>query len=215
VARLKLIIALFIVVFITGCDSSRIITVHDKYHYPLAHSKIMTVCVVNDVNDSIRHRVESIIGTDLRNSGYATISALEKFGAKGLSGLGEEETYLKLCAEDIDAILVVTLIDQTKESRLKAKKSYGYPDNYYYDRIWNYSRIRADLTDNKPDNNGSYFWEAILFNLSTLEAECTIQSRPFASPYEAKARDFEKQVINKLMKQKILEKQKNAPKKAF
>ena len=213
--RLNSTIALFIVVLIAGCDSSRIITVRDKYHYPLAHSKIMTVCIVNEPKDSIRSRVESNIVADLQNAGYGTVSALEKFGAHGLSGLGEEQTYLKLCSEGIDAILVVTLIDKSKESRIKAKKSYGYPDHYYYDRIWNYSKIRADLVDKEIETKDGYFWEAILFNLSTLEAECTIQSRPFNSPYESKARDFEKQLINKLMKQRILEKQKAEHKKPF
>jgi hypothetical protein len=49
-----------------------------------------------------------------------------------------------------------------------------------------------------------YFWEAILFNLSTLEAECTIQSPSFSSRENKIDGQFEKQIVRKMIKEKIL-----------
>jgi hypothetical protein len=113
--------------------------------------------------------------------GYIAVSALEEFGAGGLANLGQENTYLKLCNEGIDAVIVVAIVDNNKENHLSSRKSNTYPDNYYYDRIWNYKNIQADLAGENRGEHENYFWEAILFKLNTREAECTIQSRAFTS----------------------------------
>jgi hypothetical protein len=167
----------------------------------------MTIGVIEGDNDSIQKCIEKSITADLKNIGYSAVSALEEFGPKGLSGLGQQKTYLKLCNLGIDAVIIVTLIDETREKQFRTRKSYAYPDNYYYSRIWNYKNIQADLTDKKSNMKSGYFWEAILFNLSTLEAECTIQSSFFKSPDNSVADQFEKQVVKKMIKEKILKMQ--------
>jgi hypothetical protein len=175
----------------------------------------MTVGVIKGDNDSMRIRIEKIITADLKNIGYNAVSAFEEFGAKGLSNLGQQETYRKLCTQGIDAVIVITLIDRAKENQFRTQKSYVYPDNYYYDRIWSYKNIQADLSEKIPAIQDRYFWEAILFNLGTLEAECTIQSSSFRSPDNNIDGQFEKQVVRKMIKEKILEKQNVKTLKAF
>jgi hypothetical protein len=175
----------------------------------------MTLGIIKADSDSMRVRVEKSITDDLKNIGYNAVSAFEKFGAKGLSNLGEQETYRKLCTEGVDAVIVITLIDRTKENHFRTQKSYVYPDNYYYDRILNYKNIQADLSENTPAIQDRYFWEAILFNLGTLEAECTIQSSSFRSPEKNTEGQFEKQVVKKMIKEKVLKKQNVKTLKAF
>ena len=192
---------------LTSCSSPYILITSNKYHFPLNHSRIMTVGVIKDDDDSIRIGIENIIMADLKAIGYNAVSALEEFGPKGLANLDQQETYLKLCNQGIDAVIVVALIDKTKEKQFRTHKSYAYPDTYYYNRIWNYKNIQADLVDKNPSLKSDYFWEAILFNLSTLEAECTIQSASFSSPENEIASQFEKQVVRKMIKEKILKKQ--------
>lgn len=167
----------------------------------------MTVAVIKDDTDSIRLHIEKSIMADLKSIGYNAVSALEEFGAKGLTNLGQEETYIKLCNQGIDAVILVALIDKTKEKQFRTQKSYAYTDRYYYDRIWNYKNIQADLTDSNFAVKSEYFWEAILFNLSTLEAESTIQSVSFHLSENKTAGQFEKQVVKKMIKERILKKQ--------
>jgi len=193
--------------FLTRCSSPNILITSNKYHFPLNHSKIMTVGVIKDDNDSIRIRMEKSITADLKGIGYEAVSALEEFGPKGLANLDQQETYLKLCNEGIDAVIIVALIDKTKEKQFRTQRSYAYAETYYYNRIWNYRNIQADLVDKNFTVTGTCFWEAILFNLSTLETECTIQSKSFSLPEDKIANQFEKQIVKKMIEEKILKKQ--------
>ena len=192
---------------LNSCISPSIRITSNKHHFPLNHSRIMTVGIIKDDNDSIRISIEKNITTDLEGIGYNAVSALEAFGPGGLANLDQAETYQKLCNQGIDAIIVVALIDKTKEKQFRTHRSYSYSDAYYYNRIWNYKSIQADLADNNLNVKTDYFWEAILFNLSTLEAECTIQSSTFNSPENEIASQFDKQIVRKMIKEKILKKQ--------
>jgi hypothetical protein len=194
-----------------GCSSPRITTAWKVEHAdPVKYTRIMIVGVIKDGSDSLRTQVERRLAEALISLGYNAVSAVAEFGPKGLSNLEETDTYIKLCNNGIDVVMTVALIDGNKESRQKSRRSYGYPANYYYNRIWNYKNIQADLTEDKSNGSGHYFWESILFNLNTLEAECTIQAKSFTDVKLAKrTHEFEEDVIQKMIKEKILEKQKN------
>jgi hypothetical protein len=205
--RLRLLLLVTITTLFFGCSSSHILITSNKYHFPRNHSKIMAVGVIKVDNDSTRLHIERNLSLGLTGLGYNAVSAFEEFGPGGLAKLGKEETYLKLCNQGIDAVIIVTLIDKSKENQFRTRKHYTYPDNYYYDRIWNYKNIQADLSNNSSGKQSTYFWEAILFNLRTLEAECTIQSRSFTSIAYSKADEFEKLLIKTMLKEKILQRQ--------
>lgn len=201
------ILTIIVTVFLASCSSPYILITSKKYHFPLNYSKIMTVGVIKGDNDSIRICVEKSITEDLRAIGYNAVSGLEEFGSKGLTNLDQEETYLKLCNRGIDAIIIVALIDKSKENQFKTRRSYAYTNTYYYNRIWNYKNIQADLVDKNSSVKIDCFWEAILFNLSTLEAECTIQSASFTLSENKIAGQFEKQIVKKMIDENILRKQ--------
>ena len=175
----------------------------------------MTVGVIKGDNDSIRLHIERNLSLSLAGLGYNAVSAFDEFGPTGLANMGNEETYLKLCNQGIDAVIIVTLIDKSRENQFRTRKHYTYPDNYYYDRIWNYKNIQADLSNRSSGKQNTYFWEAILFNLSTLEAECTIQSRSFTSIAYSNVAEFENLLIKKMLKEKILQRQNNVILKPF
>lgn len=202
-----------------GCGSSRITTAWKAEHSaPIKYNRILVVGVFKGNDDSLRSQVEQYFVKSLTELGYLSLSAVAEFGPEGLANLGEVETYKKICNDGIDAVLTVALIDGNKEPRQKYRKVYGYPSNYYYQRIWNYKNIMAMQAAN-GNGEGRFFWETILFNLNTLEAECTIQTRSFKELKLAKtSREFEGQVIQKMIKEKILTRQddnKTALPKAF
>jgi hypothetical protein len=213
--KLKKLMIVFTTLIAAGCSSTHILISSSRYHSPVSHSKIMTVAVIRDDNDTLRRCIEKNITLELQNIGYRAVSALEEFGAGGLANLGQEKTYLKLCNQGIDAVIVVTIVDNNKENQLSSHKSHTYPDNYFFDRIWNYKNIQADLGGENRGEHGNYFWEAILFNLNTLEAECTVQSRSFTSITNERIFPFEEQLIKILLQEKILKKQDVSPLKPF
>ena len=206
------IIACFILV-IAGCSPPRIYTAWQKHSQPANYIQILSACIIKDKDDSIRTSLERNMCTDLEKLGYKTSSLIRDFGPNGLRDLGQEETYLKLCTQGIDAVFLITLIDKSKEKQFISKKTYVFPERYYYKRIWNYKNIQADFTTENQTGGAGYFWEAILFNLSTLETECVIQSATFYSLNENNAVDFEKMCIQKMIKGRILSK--NSVPKAF
>jgi hypothetical protein len=214
VKLIKFLTAILVIAALSACSSSRVITAwkNDKRSYD-QYGMIMVAGITGAGNDSFRIMTEKYFTAELRALGYNAVSAHEEFGTNGLANLTREETYIRLCEKDIDAVITIALVDRSKEKEYLPKKSYGYPNNYYFTRMLNYKNIQPDSSagDNKP----GYFWESILFDLRTLEAAGTVQTPTFTRINSEKfAREFEKRIIRKMMKTGILTVQKPA-KKAF
>lgn len=211
----KILPVCFVALLFAGCRTSHVITAWKNPRPAENYQKIMVAGVINTPDDSLRKRIEKNFVDALRNLGYNAISGIEEFGSHGLENMAQEQTYIALCNRGIDAVITIALIDQSKADR-GSKISYGYPNNYYYNRIWNYKNIYADLSNDNKGANGKYFWESILFNLRTLEAECTIQTKPFPALNENKiAREFEKNIIKEMINEKVIRKIKSDNKKPF
>ncbi len=203
--KIKILILLWAIFFLQGCSSSHIIVAWKNQYQPENYSKIMVVGIVTGKDHSLRKEIETELANELKEIGYYAVPAIDEFGEAGLANLSQEETYRKLCSNSIDAVITITLIDISKEKIAGPKRSYGYPHNYYYNRIWNYRNIQADLSAEDKNQKPQYAWESILFNLRTLQAECTIQTKIFSTLNEEKlGREFEKQIIMNLVKQKVL-----------
>src|SRR6185503_4255275 len=172
---------------------------------PPVHNKIMVVGIIKDGNDSFRAHAETILVKSLNELGYNTVSALQEFGPKGLSNLGEADTYIRLCNNGIDAILTFALLDKAKQTKYRPGRLSANTSLYYYTRIWNYKKMQADLSGTEP-HNGKYVWESILFDLNTLEPLYVVQTRPF-EPGREKQTDFIYQIIARMRKDKMLIKQ--------
>ena len=63
--------------------------------------------------------------------------------------------------------------------------------------------MQASLLETQPAPNTHYLWEGILFDLSTLEPLCVIQTKPFKPGNENKT-SYIDQVFDKMSKEKIL-----------
>jgi hypothetical protein len=194
-------------VILYGCTSPHIITTWKAQHFsPVNYKDILVAGVIKNRSDSFRAGIEKHFVNDLEDLGYHAVSALDEFGPGGLANLGQGETYIKLCTKGVDAVITIALIDNGKEAYGKVLKATTYPAKYYYNRIWNYKNIQAEFAAGYPEK-ADYFWEAILFDLNTLEPQCTIQTKFFAGPAENVARELGSKLINKMRKEKILKKQ--------
>jgi hypothetical protein len=194
-----------------GCTSSFIKTAWKAQHeFPGKYNKILVMGIIKDEDIALRRNVERLFIDDLKNIGYNAVSGLETYGPRGLANLGQEETYIKLRQNGIDAVITIALVDKRKEKYIKPRKGHEYASIYYFERIWNYPAIQAELVNGKNPENREFFWESILFDLNTLEPQHTLQTKSFkADLAESIIRDYGKEIISKMIKEKILVKQKN------
>ena len=192
-----------------GCTSPFIKTAWKAQHeFPGKYNKILVMGIIKEEDITLRRKVEKFFIDDLKNEGYSAISGLEAYGPKGLANLGQEETYIKLRQNGIDAVISIALIDKRKEKSIKPRKAHQYASIYFYERIWNYPAIQAELVNSKNPDNMEFFWESILFDLNSLEPQLTLQTKSFkADLAESIIRDYSKEIIRKMIKEKILVKQ--------
>jgi len=194
---------------LAGCGAPVIKTTWKAQHniQPI-YNKILVVAITDEQDVTLRKQLEKTLSDDLMKLGYKVVSALEEYGPKGLAASSEAETYIKLRNTGIDAVITMALIDKDKEVYQKQKKKYRYPSNYYYNRIWNYRQIQPEAIKDEDLVNKEFFWESILFDLKTLEPQSTMQTKPFTPDMtESKGKEYEKKIIHKMVKEKILRKQ--------
>ena len=212
--RIKLPVIFLFWFILYGCNSSFIRTTRIAQHEsPGKYNKILVVSIIKDEDLTLRSHIEKNLTADLKESGYNAVSALEEFGPKGLANLGQQETYIKLRNNGIDAVFTIALIDKSKAKYHKPRHAHGYTSIYYFDRIWNYPAIQAELINSKNPENKELFWEIILFDLNTLEPQYTVQTKSFKSGIsENIIHEYGKQIISRMIKEKILMKQTNEAK---
>lgn len=174
---------------------------------PVRYNHILVVAIVPERDSLLRKRIESAMTAELQSIGYNAMSAFDLFGANGLSRPGEENTYLRLCDNGIDAVLTLALLPKTDQTYRLESKAMLQPHRYYYDRIWNY----RDLPGKDAQNDHARFWESILFDLGTLEAILTVRTEPFAvDRMEKTSSGLANRITRTMLKEKILKKQRPA-----
>ena len=202
------IIHLLIIVFtLYSCTSSKVITTWKAPGNPGEYKKILVIGIIKDSSISLRKQMEKHLADDLRTAGYNAVTALEEFGKGGLENLEQEQTYVKLCNKGIDAVITIALLDRKKEKFYVPAQVKYYSSLYYYNRIWNYSSIQADLTAGAQNYEEStqYLWETILFDLQTLSPVYSVQTKTF-DPNSLKDMGHEhgKLIVSKMFQDKVL-----------
>ena len=192
-------------IILSGCTSTHVVTTWKPQHFSrVNYNNILVAGLIKNENDSLRREIEKHFVVELQGLGYHAVSALDEAGAKAVANPGEEETYLKLYNKGIDAVITIALVDRNKEMANKSHKATGYPGKYYYDRIRNYKNMQAEFAGGYPAA-GDYFWEIILFDLTALEPQSTIQTRSFnAADAERRSDELLRRVVKKMRKEKIL-----------
>ena len=205
--QIKTIYFLIIILTLCNCSSSKVITTWKESGNPRDYKKILVIGIIKDSSISLRKQMEKHLADDLKIAGYNAVTALEEFGKGGLENLEQEQTYTKLCSEGIDAVITIALLDRKKEKFYVPAQVKYYSNLYYYNRIWNYNSIQADLTSSKDsyEESTQYLWETILFDLQTLSPVYTVQTKTFdPSSLREMGHEHGKLIVSKMLKDKIL-----------
>jgi hypothetical protein len=201
---------LFLLVLI-GCSTYRSASTWKvPGRFTKQYNKLLVVGIVHDSDLTLRQKMEAQFVSDLQDLGYMAVSALAEFGPNGLLNLAQEDTYLMLCGKGIDGVVTLALIDKRKEEQFIPAQVVYRSSMYYYDRIWNYRKIRADVQNAAlPSANAeAYRWESIFFDLTTLEPVFTIQTKSFEPlAAEEQAHRYGKNILSSMVKNKVLKKQ--------
>ena len=202
------IIPLFIITFtLCNCATSKVITTWKAPGNPGDYKKILVIGIIKDSSISLRKQMEKHLADDLKTVGYNAVPALEEFGKGGLENLEQEQTYTKLCSKGIDAVITIALLDRKKEKFYVPAQVKYYSNLYYYNRIWNYNSIQADLTSPKGhyEESTQYLWETILFDLRTLWPVYAVQTKTFdPASLRDMGHEHGKLIVSKMLKDKIL-----------
>ena len=190
-----------------GCSGSQIITSWKSPDHYDNYKRIMVVGIIKDTGIALRKQMETHLVNDLKVIGYNAVSALDEFGEGGLGGLEQEQTYVTLCNRGIDAVITIALLDRKKEKYYVPARVKYYSNLYYYNRIWNYNTIQADmgLINGGYEEIPSFLWESIFFDLETLSPIYSVQTKTF-DPVSLKAMSHEygKLIIKDMLKKKLL-----------
>jgi hypothetical protein len=171
------------------------------------YNKIMVVGAMKSADTGLRRRMEIMFVNELKSVGYNAVSSLEEYGPKGLANLEQEATYIMLCNRGIDVVITIALIDKSKQDQAEHTTNRSYSELYYYNHIWNYKKIQADLTDTNtfvgPANR--FFIESILFDLQTLQPVYVVKTK-LLSPISINTiqEQYAKLVIKNLLYYKVL-----------
>jgi len=208
---MKLVITCFILAILLSCSSSHIITVWKiNPVYPTGFKQVLIAATLPEGDSALRTKIENEVGINLRALGYPSISTLDFFGTSGLANWGEEETYIQLCSTGIDYILVIALLNKSQEKYLPGEGSLIYPASQYYNRIRNYRNVQTY----KVVDTSAYVFEAILFDLATLQPLLVLRTPVFDNYEKIKiSNELTGDLVKKMQKEKILTKQitSNAP----
>jgi hypothetical protein len=205
---------LFIMLMIGSCSANRMVTSWKTQHLtPVIYHRVLVVAILPDEDSATRDKIETSFTAALHNLGYYNVvTSLAEFGRSGLRNLGQDETYIKLCNSGIDAVLTIALVNRTKETSRSPATARTHPNNYFYNRIFEYKTLLTEPGDRTE--NEQYFWETILFDLSKLEAVTAIQTVPSSKPGQLKmGNDLSRRILKTMVKEKTLKKQ--LPPKAF
>ena len=176
---IKQLLWLVIACFFVSCEEGRFITSWVKASdtmYP--YRKILVIAIVNDSLHPVRMQLEDRLTDGLNSYGYQAVSALRRYGPRGLSKMGEANMFLHLNDEEIDAVLAVVLVNNGRDSVLNAKRTKDFSSVYFYDRLWQYKDIAGAFSANEPAS-ASFMWEVLFFELPTLEPRCNLRTNSF------------------------------------
>lgn|SRR5690606_14970763 len=178
-----IIIALLIVplLFISGCSSTRLIS---SWKAPdgevKQHNKILVLGLMHAKYREIRENIEEAVVHDLNMLNISSGAAYTEYGPKAFEKLTEEEALGKIHDNGYDAVLVVALLDRTKDKNY-SPGNVTYRPYTYYNYFWGYYQtvFGRIYQPGYYSETTSYILEANLYDLSSKKLEYSAQTKSF------------------------------------
>lgn len=201
-------VALILVLFTTGCTSSKITTSWKAENTkPQKYNKILVLGLVREADRSLQQNMENHLAGDLKDMGYNAVSSLTEFGPKVFDKMEEEAAIEKLKNSGIDAVVTIVMLDKQKEQKYIPGNLYYSPYGIYYNRFWGYrtTLYRRIYEPGYYVTETRYFWESNLYDMSTQKLVYSVQTESFDPVNsESMAHEYGKMIVNDMAKQNML-----------
>lgn len=190
-----------------SCGTTKITTVWKAENAnPKNYKKILVLALVSDKDRQIQERMEQHFVGDLTDMDYTAVSALQEYGPKAFDKLDEKAALEKIKNSGADAVITIVLLDKEKERRyVSPRPVYSRYFWDYYD--YRYGRIYEPgyyITDTR------YFWESNFYDMSNQALLYSVQTKSFSpASTEAMGHEYGLVIVKSMVKQKILEQQRN------
>ena len=172
-----------------------------------AFTNIMTVVVAGDEERPLVEKLEKHIAGDFKRMGYTGLSAFQEFGPRVLKGLNESAVIAKLNEKGVDAVMMVSLLNKTKEKYYIPSRMQQTPYAYYYDKFERHYDViyeRTTLPGYYVDGT-RYFWECSFYDIHTGRLLYSSISESFdPGSLEALAHQYGSWMISDMVKEKII-----------
>ncbi|MBS1610145.1 MAG: hypothetical protein JSS70_15590 [Bacteroidetes bacterium] len=143
--------------------------------------KVMVVGMMRNAKDTIRQKTEDIVCEELKKAGIEAVSSLKILGANTFEKMDEDDALYQLNNYCVDAVLTVTVLNRTKESRYTAGSILYTPFGYYYDRFWRYrTTLQHRLAEDTYYTNEEHlFFECNIYTMVTQKLVYSFHSGNF------------------------------------
>ena len=168
---------------------------------------IMSLVVTSDAERPLREKMENHISGDFTIHGYIGISALTAFGPKALIGLNEQAIMQKMKEKNIDAVMMISLLNKKREKYYVPAKAQETPFSINYNRFSShYNTINERiLMEGYYTEDTRYFWECSLYETQTGRLLYSSISESFdPGSKETLAHQFGVEMIKDILKEKII-----------
>ncbi len=217
--KIKLLSSLAVLTLMISCTGTLITSTWKAADVTIKkYSKVMVVGIIREADRSIREQMEKHLVGDFKDLGYNAFSAYVEYGPKGFENMNEEEANKKLAKEGIDAVLTIVLLDKKRERYYVPGRVVFTPYTIYQDRFWGYYRSIYNRID-APTYYGvatKYFWESNFYELSSNKLLYSVQTQAFdPTSVNGFAHEYGRNIIQNMVKNKVLEKGPGSERKAI
>jgi len=212
-------ITISILLIVSGCSTSRITSSWKAENTtPQKYKKILVLGVIRENDRRIQENMEAHFVNDLKSLGYNAVSSLQEYGPKAFDKIDEDNAIAKLKNSGVDAVITIVLLDKEKERKYVSGNLYYSPYGYYYNRFWGY-RTTLHRRIYEPGyyiTNTRYFWESNLYDMATQKLVFSVQTQSFdPASSEILGHEYGQMIVKNMVKQNVLQNQKDKTIKAF
>lgn len=202
----KLIIIATVLLMISSCSSSRIISSWRTTDSPEPYiKKVLVLGLTGEAEKAFCVKMEKHLSGDLSELGYNAYSAYEQYGPLAFEKLNEKEALEKLANKGFDAVITIVLFNKQKEEYfvpVSYKRTMPYPDGF-----WDYFSSRYNRIDQKGyyEYATRYFWESNFYDLNQKKLVFSCQTETF-DPLSAESlgHEYGKLIAKEMLSNKVL-----------
>ena len=201
-------IAIVTVVLFSSCSTTKITSRWKADTMPQASfNTVMAVVVAGNEDRPLIEKMEKHIAGDFNLMGYKGLTAFQEFGPKTLRGLNEPALIAKLNEKGVDAVMMVSLLNKTKEKYYVPDRMQRTPYAYYNDRFQRHYDVIYERTivPGYYAEDTRYFWECSFYDTRSGKLLYSAISESFEpASLDGLAHQYGSLMVSDMVKEKII-----------